>query len=89
MIDIIEDIADHKVERNYQLDKPLGVRGRSSNNDKIKEVLVWEPQISLREGLTKTYNWIHNQLLTLIILTSSLNFNNFKKTVRSYDIHLR
>ena len=63
MIDIIEDIADHKVERNYQLDKPLGVRGRSSNNDKIKEVLVWEPQISLREGLTKTYNWIHNQLL--------------------------
>ena len=35
MIDIIEDIAKHKVQRNYQLDKPKGVRGRSSDNTKI------------------------------------------------------
>jgi GDP-D-mannose 3', 5'-epimerase len=73
MIDTIEDIADYKVKRNYQLDKPLGVRGRSSNNEKIKEVLSWEPQISLREGLTKTYNWINNQLL------HSDNTNKFTK----------
>lgn len=73
MIDIIEDIAEYKVERNYQLDKPLGVRGRSSNNDKIKKILSWEPQISLREGLTKTYSWIFNQL------TSSDNSKKFTK----------
>jgi len=73
MIDTIEDIADYKVKRNYQLDKPLGVRGRSSNNEKIKEVLSWEPQISLREGLTKTYHWINNQLL------HSDNTNKFTK----------
>ena len=35
MIDIIEEIAEHKVQRNYQLDKPKGVRGRSSDNNKI------------------------------------------------------
>ena len=38
MIDIIEDISNiKKLSRNYQLDKPKGVRGRSSNNDLVKE----------------------------------------------------
>ena len=39
MIDKIEDIAQIKLDRNYQLDKPKGVRGRNSNNDYIKEIL--------------------------------------------------
>ena len=62
MINIIEDLANYKIKKNYQLDKPLGVRGRSSDNTKIREILSWEPQISLREGLTKTYDWIFQQL---------------------------
>ena len=62
MINIIEDISNYNIEKNFQLDKPLGVRGRSSDNTKIKEVLSWEPQVSLKDGLTKTYNWIYNQL---------------------------
>ena len=37
MIEIIEEIADYKVERNYQLDKPKGVRGRSSDNTLIEK----------------------------------------------------
>ena len=41
MIDIIEEISNHKVERNYKLDKPKGVRGRSSNNDLVKKILDW------------------------------------------------
>jgi len=40
MIDIIEEISDFKVNQNYQLDKPKGVRGRSSDNTKIRE-LIW------------------------------------------------
>ena len=72
MIDIIQNIAEHKVE-NYQLDKPLGVRGRSSNNDNIKKILSWEPEISLKDGLFKTYNWIYNQML------STENTNKFTK----------
>ena len=62
MIDIIEGRADYKVKRKYLLDKPKGVRGRSSDNDKIKLDLKWAPSISLVEGLSKTYKWIDDQL---------------------------
>ena len=62
MIDIIEGIADYKVKRKYLLDKPKGVRGRSSDDDKIKLDLKWAPSISLVEGLSKTYKWIDDQL---------------------------
>ena len=44
MIDIIEEISDFKVNQNYQLDKPKGVRGRSSDNTKIRE-LIWNHQL--------------------------------------------
>ena len=59
---IIESIADYKVEKNYQLDKPKGVRGRSSNNELVKKETGWEPKLSLKQGLEKTYAWIYKQL---------------------------
>jgi|TARA_B110000211_G_scaffold140672_1_gene160800 GDP-D-mannose 3', 5'-epimerase len=62
LIDIIEKIADYKVNRKYLLDKPKGVRGRSSDNNKIKSDLGWEPSIKLLDGLTKTYQWIDQQI---------------------------
>ena len=62
MIGIIEKIADYKVKRKYLLDKPKGVRGRSSDNSKIKSDLNWAPSISLVDGLSKTYKWIDDQL---------------------------
>ena len=63
MIDIIEDISGiKKLERLYQLDKPKGVRGRSSNNDLVKKVLNWSFRIKLKDGLKKTYNWIYDQI---------------------------
>ena len=40
---------------------PLGVRGRNSNNDLVKEKLDWDYSMSLREGIEKTYNWIKGQ----------------------------
>ena len=64
MIDIIEGFSQSKkLERTYQLDKPKGVRGRSSNNDLIKKVLNWSYKISLKEGLSKTYKWIESEIL--------------------------
>ena len=75
MIDIIEKIADYKVERNYQLDKPKGVRGRSSDNKKIKQDFNWEPGIKLLDGLELTYRWIHNQIIS---------GENTKKFTKSY-----
>ena len=59
MIEIIEEISGiKKLKRSYQLDKPKGVRGRSSNNDLVKKVLNWSFKVKLRDGLKKTYNWI-------------------------------
>ena len=59
---MIEDIGDYKVKKNYQLDKPKGVRGRSSDNEQIKSLLSWEPSISLKKGLETTYKWIYDQI---------------------------
>lgn len=46
----------------HNVDGPLGVMGRNSDNRIIRERLNWEPTISLREGITKTYNWIKEQM---------------------------
>ena len=62
MIEIIEDIANYSVEKNYQLDKPKGVRGRSSDNSLVNKKIGWKPNLTLKEGLAKTYAWIENQI---------------------------
>ncbi len=59
LVDLVADIADKRVEKDYQLRGPQGVRGRNSNNDLIREKLDWSPTISLRRGLESTYQWIH------------------------------
>jgi nucleoside-diphosphate-sugar epimerase len=62
LVDLAEEIADIKVKRNYKLDAPKGVRGRSSDNTLIKSKLGWEPSIPLRTGLERTYAWIYDQM---------------------------
>ncbi len=62
LVDLVEDIADLKLKRSYKLDAPKGVRGRSSDNTLIKEKLGWEPSVTLRTGLEKTYAWILDQM---------------------------
>ena len=63
MIQIIEGISKSgEFKKNYQLDKPKGVRGRSSDNDLVKKVLNWSYKMSLKEGLAKTYNWIEGEM---------------------------
>jgi len=64
LVDIVEEIAGVKLERQYRLDAPQGVRGRNSDNTRIKATLGWEPSIPLREGLERTYRWIYDQLAT-------------------------
>ncbi len=63
LVDIAEDIAGIKLKRSYNLGAPKGVNGRNSDNTKIQEYLGWEPSIRLRDGMAKTYAWIHEQYL--------------------------
>lgn len=63
LADIVEGIAGYKLKRKYDLGAPKGVRGRNSENTLIKKYLGWEPSISLKDGLTKTYYWIKEQMI--------------------------
>lgn len=62
LVDIITDISGKAITRTHDLTKPQGVRGRNSDNDMLKEVLGWAPQIDLRTGLKPTYAWIRDEL---------------------------
>ena len=62
LVDIVAKVANKKITKRHDLTKPQGVRGRNSDNTKLKEVLSWQPGISLEEGLEKTYNWIKEQV---------------------------
>lgn len=62
MVEILESIADIRVDRIHDLSAPKGVRGRNSDNTKVLKDLMWSPTISLRKGLEATYEWIESQL---------------------------
>jgi len=63
LVDIVEEIAHVKLERTYDLGAPKGVGGRNSDNSLIKQILGWEPNTPLREGMGKTYSWIEREYL--------------------------
>jgi nucleoside-diphosphate-sugar epimerase len=62
LVDIVEEIAGLKVERRYNLSAPKGVNGRNSDNTRIVELLGWQPNIRLKDGMAKTYAWIYDQM---------------------------
>ena len=62
LVDIASKVADKEVEKNH-IDGPLGVRGRNSNNDLIREKLDWDYSMTLEEGIKKTYDWINEEQL--------------------------
>jgi GDP-D-mannose 3', 5'-epimerase len=63
LVDLVEEIAQIKLERSYNLKAPKGVNGRNSDNTLIKKLLGWEPDTRLRDGLEKTYRWIYDQMV--------------------------
>jgi GDP-D-mannose 3', 5'-epimerase len=73
LVSIVEEIADVELRRNYKLDAPQGVRGRNSDNTLILERLDWEPSISLRDGMERTYRWIHDQMVAASSASASLS----------------
>ena len=63
LVDIVEAIAGIPLERRYNLDAPKGVNGRNSDNTLIQKHLGWEPGTRLRDGMEKTYAWIHDEYM--------------------------
>lgn len=62
LVDLISQIADKRLIKRHDLSKAQGVRGRNSDNTRLREVLGWEPSISLERGLNVTYRWIEAEL---------------------------
>jgi nucleoside-diphosphate-sugar epimerase len=62
LVDMVAAIAGKQIKKRHDLTKPQGVRGRNSDNTTLRKVLNWEPQVSLEDGLAKTYAWISQQL---------------------------
>ncbi len=61
----VNNVTDEEARKNIQknhIDGPLGVRGRNSNNDLIREKLGWDYSQTLEEGIRKTYTWIEEQI---------------------------
>ena len=67
LVDVAEEIAGVRLKRIYNLNAPKGVNGRNSDNSLIRKHLNWEPSILLKEGLSKTYNWIESEMLAGVI----------------------
>jgi GDP-D-mannose 3',5'-epimerase len=70
LADIIASIAGIVITKRH-IEGPQGVRGRNSDNTKLRKVLEWEPRISLEEGLRNTYQWIEDQVQTRLSRTDS------------------
>jgi len=62
LVDMIADIAGIEITKKH-VPGPQGVRGRNSDNTRLRKVLGWEPEISLEEGISRTYAWIDDQVI--------------------------
>lgn len=62
LVEIVAHLAGKRVRVRHDLTKPVGVRGRNSDNTLLRRVLGWEPKTSLEAGLAQTYRWIDEQV---------------------------
>jgi GDP-D-mannose 3',5'-epimerase len=63
LVDLISGIGGKTLPKRHDVGKPQGVRGRNSDNSRLRQVLGWEPKTSLRDGLRITYRWIESELM--------------------------
>jgi nucleoside-diphosphate-sugar epimerase len=61
LADMVAAIAGVRMVKKH-VPGPQGVRGRNSDNTRLRQGLGWEPEIALEEGLTRTYTWIEEQV---------------------------
>jgi nucleoside-diphosphate-sugar epimerase len=62
LVELVEEIAGVRLERRYVPDAPVGVRGRSSDNTLVRQVLGWAPSTRLADGMERTYRWVYDRM---------------------------
>ena len=62
LVDIVAETAGKTVRKRHDVSKPQGVRGRNSDNSRLRQVLGWEPRCGFRQGIVPTYAWIAAQV---------------------------
>ena len=70
LVDTAAKVAGKTIDKNH-IDGPLGVRGRNSNNDLIRKELDWDYEMTLEEGIRKTYNWIMGEIAKDVVETAA------------------
>jgi len=71
LVEMVSAIAGKKLLKRHDTSKPQGVRGRNSNNERLRQVLAWEPTVPLEFGLAETYKWIAAQLESTVQLAQA------------------
>lgn len=64
LVDLVEKVSGTSLRRSYDLSAPQGVRGRNSDNALIREVLGWEPDTRLEDGIERTFRWIYDEMVS-------------------------
>ncbi|MDP9343742.1 MAG: NAD-dependent epimerase/dehydratase family protein [Actinomycetota bacterium] len=62
LVDLVCSIGGKRLRKRHDPSKPQGVRGRNSDNSRLREVLGWEPSVPLRDGLAETYRWVRSRV---------------------------
>ena len=62
LVDAVCSAAGKSLKRNHDLTKPQGVRGRNSDNTILAEIIGWQPETAVREGIRYTYDWIAGEI---------------------------
>ena len=84
LVDIAAKVSGKEVEKNH-IEGPLGVRGRNSNNDLIREKLDWDYTMTLEEGIKRTYDWINEDQLGNIEVEVEQNVSIFTRFMEWMD----
>ena len=82
LVDLVSRIAGVRLAKRH-IDGPQGVRGRNSDNTKLRKVLGWEPEISLEEGLARTYGWIEEQVRVSLARRNSIEMEDRNRQVKN------
>jgi GDP-D-mannose 3', 5'-epimerase len=72
LVDLVASVAGKSVNKQHDVTRPQGVRGRNSDNSKLRKVLGWEPRIALREGIPPTYHWIASRVTSHLVASGRL-----------------